>query len=846
MEIIVPSIVNLLTALVCLSLGILVLLRNRRKVTHQTFALLAFNLMIWALSVFFVVQSVTTEWATFWIHVAEITVCFIPAFLYRFIGYFPRGHFDGNKKLLYGLFIFGFVQSSLSFTPGYIKNIQIHEMPPAPPTVEHSDLLILIGIAAIVVLIATIGNLRRKAKETHGFGRRQVQFVMTGCYCIAIFGTLAAFIEPVLGIPSFQAYGPIWVMLFMGCFSYAMVRYHLLDTRAFISKLAIYLGAAGFMILTMLLIHQLTMSVLPKNPNLTFVISTIISAMIISLVFQTVKNKVERFIEVTILSQRYDVDRLYRRISSQAAEIEGIDNLLPSVAEDIQLTIGVRTIRVLLNSPDDPKLLTTAFTTLSDEPVIHTREHNILLDFLREHPRPLLLEKILHRHPDERMVRIARHLANLDAYFCLPLITTSGLVGILTLGQKNTHDMYSTEEEIAFRALAGPLGTAITNARLYQTVEELSLHQANVLSQMREGVIAVNYQGVVTMVNDAASAMIGSTAKGQSIDHLKPEIAELLIRTLDLGIPISDFESVLKDPEGEIISVIMSSSPLKTPTGENTGAIALIYDLSQIKRLEKNVQRADRLSSIGTLAAGMAHEIKNPLVSIKTFTQLLMDRYDDPDFQETFRDVVPHEVNRIDTIVSRLLDFARPRPIKFQPQNIHRLIDEVLALVENQTRKGFIKVIRDFPSEDLHIIGDEQQLHQVFLNLILNAVDAMESKREGTLTIATSYSVLTTQSADGSGIPDTIRCIKIVIKDTGCGISEKALSNLFTPFFTTKDEGCGLGLSVVHGIISEHGGEIDVQSTPGEGTAFSLAIPMAESLYSTTSDEHDTNLKGTI
>jgi two-component system nitrogen regulation sensor histidine kinase GlnL len=834
MEIIVPSIANLLTALVCLSLGILVLVRNRSKVTHKTFALLAFTLMFWALTVFFIIQSKTVESATFWIHVAEITVCFFPALLYQFIGFFPRGQFDGNKKFFYGLIAFGFFQSALTFTPKYFYNVQIQTNPSAPPMAKHNELMLLLGIVAIVTLFAMHSNLRRKAKETHGFGRRQVQFVMTGSYCIAIFGAAAAIIEPLLDIPSYQAYGPLWVILFMGCFSYAMIRYHLLDTRAFLSKLAIFIGASGFIVFTMLVVHQLVVSLLPQKPELTYIMSTFVSAMIVSLVFQTVKNKVERFIEVTLLSQRYDVDRLYRRISSQAAEIEGIDNLLQSVADDIRDTIGVRTIRVLLNSQDDPKLLTTAFTTLTKEPVIHTREHNILLDFLREHPKPLMLEKILHRHPDERMVRIARHLADLDAYFCLPLITNSGLVGILTLGQKNTHDMYSSEEELAFRALAGPLGTAIINARLYQTVEELSLHQANVLSQMREGVIAVNYQGVVTMVNDGATAMIGPAAKGQSIDNLKPEIAELLIRTLDLGIPISDFETVMTDPEGENISVVMSSSPLKTPNGESTGAIALIYDLSQIKRLEKNVQRADRLSSIGTLAAGMAHEIKNPLVSIKTFTQLLMDRYGDPDFQETFRDVVPHEVNRIDTIVSRLLDFARPRPIKFQPQNVHRIIDEVLALVENQTRKGFVKVVRDFPSEDLHIIGDEQQLHQVFLNLILNAVDAMDSKREGTLTIATSYSVLTTQSADGSGIPDTIRCIKIKIQDTGCGIGEKAISNLFTPFFTTKDDGCGLGLSVVHGIITEHGGDIDVQSVPGEGTVFSVAIPMAETLYSTT------------
>jgi two-component system nitrogen regulation sensor histidine kinase GlnL len=270
---------------------------------------------------------------------------------------------------------------------------------------------------------------------------------------------------------------------------------------------------------------------------------------------------------------------------------------------------------------------------------------------------------------------------------------------------------------------------------------------------------------------------------------------------------------------------MVSGTCLKTEDGQTSGAVALLYDLSLIKRLERNVQRADRLSSIGTLAAGMAHEIKNPLVSIKTFTQLLADRYKDPEFRATFEEVVPHEVERIDTIVSRLLDFARPRPVAYTQVNLRRTIEEVLALLENQLRKGFVTVKIDFPETPVYVNGDDQQLHQVFLNLFLNAFDAMKADGEGTLTIRARPSYLFQRRKGISSLVER-NCVRVTVTDSGCGIPGEKLPEVFTPFFTTKEEGCGLGLAVVHGIVEEHGGEIDVASVMGEGTTFTVSLPM--------------------
>jgi PAS domain S-box-containing protein len=828
MELLLTSIVNITVASVCFCLGALVLIRNRRKLTHQTFAIFSFNLGLWAIGVLGVINSHSVQSAEVWIHFSEIVSCFMPATLYHFIGYFPKGKFDASKRLLATLYGFAFLLSLNSLTPNYIQNIAI--VPGKVPQADHHKSILLLLFVVILVLVSIHINLRRKFKDAQGFGRLQIKFVMTGSYTILVFGVLFILLEPVFKIQALQAYAPIIIMMMVIPFAYAMVRYHLLDTRAFVSKLSIYLGSTAFIVLTIISVTNIVQLLFGTTSNTTFIIATLLSALMVSLVFKTVNASVEQFIEVTLLRQRYDVNKLYRRLAQQAGESTHLDTLLPAIASDIQETVGVNIIRVLLVDQDDPGLLATEFTTVDNDNKILTREHIVLLDFLKTHPKPLILEKILHRRLDERMVRIARSLVELDAYFCMPLHTNKGLIGILALGQKNTHDVYSEEELLAFRALSGPLATAITNAWLFRELERLHSHQSNVFEQMREGVIAVNTKGTVTLVNRAACNMIGSVREEDSMGELHSEVNELLVRTLNMKVPINDFEATIVNNEGESISVIMSSSCLRTVDGKIDGVVALLYDLSPVKHLEQNVQRADRLSSIGTLAAGMAHEIKNPLVSIKTFTQLLLERYSDPDFRETFHDVVPHEVDRIDTIVSRLLDFARPRPVQFAPQNIRTIINEVLALVDNEIRRGNIEIQFNSPNEDLAVYGDEQQLHQVFLNLIMNAIDSMESSESDTLLIGIDRGFLSPQDGKRVSVFDTQACVLITLEDTGCGIPDKSIPELFTPFFTTKDKGCGLGLAVVHGIIVEHGGRIDVNSVINEGTTIRISLPKAESI----------------
>lgn len=230
------------------------------------------------------------------------------------------------------------------------------------------------------------------------------------------------------------------------------------------------------------------------------------------------------------------------------------------------------------------------------------------------------------------------------------------------------------------------------------------------------------------------------------------------------------------------------------------------WDSSSIS--QENLQRLDRLANLGTLSAGIAHEIKNGLTAIKTFVELLMQKSDERELAE----VVARELARIDSMVSQMLRFAAPKPIAFSSVRVHDVLEHSLRLLQHQINAKMISVKRDYRAISHNVRGDEAQLQQVFMNLLFNALEAMGAN--GALTVSTEI----VNFKDG-------RILKIQIHDTGVGISPENLSRLFEPFFTTKKNGTGLGLAISRRIAQEHEGKIEVQSEVHKGSTFSILLP---------------------
>lgn len=276
------------------------------------------------------------------------------------------------------------------------------------------------------------------------------------------------------------------------------------------------------------------------------------------------------------------------------------------------------------------------------------------------------------------------------------------------------------------------------------------------------------------------------------------------------------------------------------------GALAVLTDLTEIKLLEAEVRRAERLATVGTLAAGMAHEIKNPLVSLKTFAQLLPQKYDDPEFRESFSQIASGEIERINTLVEQLLRFARPpKPIPM-PIDLHGPVEQTLTLLASEIAKKSIKVITKYHETPLFVFADSEQLKQVFMNVLLNAIEALISQKEPWLEISTGtrrrwgwpLAAPFAKLPEGYKQGDWEAYVRIA--DNGPGIRESHIKHIFDPFFTTKETGHGLGLSIAHGIVREHRGSINAENRPGGGAVFTIALPLLEIEVATlTGDTHE-------
>ena len=832
MDTTINSILLLFAAASCLVLAIVVLTHNHRKLVHWAFAALSVNLMLWALGVFAIINSYDPSepahseyMVRVWLRTTFIIACFFPITFYQFIGLFPRGMITGSRRYLTFHYILAPLLVGLSFTSWHIREIRFVD---GIPFVSHGPVFLVYFITCLIMFVVMHLNLFRKLRHATGVEQRQIHYVLLGIFASIFVGTMTNIVLPAFQINDLQPYGPIFLVLMMGLFAYAMVRYQLMDIRVIASRTTVYMVVTTFVIATFVTMAYLVQWIMNERGNEIQVLPTVLAALIVAMVVEAVKERVELLFSRVVLKERYDANRLFARISEQASQVVQLDQLLRNIAEDIQTTVGVSLIRLFLVDERRPFLTTLEYSSVPGEPTGTVFNHEPLLVYAQSHPGPIVLEHLLHVRPNERKARAAMHMAEIDAHLCLPLRTASGIVGLLTLGAKDSHEIYSSEDLVVFRALAGPLGTAVENARLYNKLGDLNLHLTEVLSRMREGVIAVDSEGKVATVNKSAQEILGTVQLGQSLETLTPEVAQILRITLRDQRGIRDFETRIPSRDGEAIPVLLSSSCLESPDQERSGAMAMIYDLAQIKRLEQNVQRADRLSSIGTMAAGMAHEIKNPLVSIKTFTQLLPTRYEDEDFRTTFSAVVPVEVERINTIVTRLLDFARTKPVRFETQNLRAVIDGVISLVENETRKERIIVETEWPDRPIEVYGDEHQLLQMFLNLVLNAIEALRVTEGGLLRIDARLDSMHVQREGQATLFDA-ECVRLTVTDSGCGIDPDNIKYLFNPFYTTKLEGSGLGLAVVHGIVTDHGGEIDVTSVPGD-TRFVVTLPLASTM----------------
>ena len=306
----------------------------------------------------------------------------------------------------------------------------------------------------------------------------------------------------------------------------------------------------------------------------------------------------------------------------------------------------------------------------------------------------------------------------------------------------------------------------------------------------------------------------GPLMPGVGIESLPPRVRELMLRTATTGKPSTDTERFQREGVADS-SLRLTALPLQQGNGLPAVAI-IIQDLTLAKRLETDIRQLDRLASVGTLAAEMAHEVRNALVAVKTFVDLFLEQKPEAELG----DMVQREMKRIDAIVAQVLKYSRPSAPDFRPTKMHELLERSLRLIKPRCEGRNITLVTRLTANPEVINGNESHLEQAVLNLLLNATEAMSG--DGTLTVETD---LVSDPAKTSVPATAAKQFRIIIRDTGAGISSEEMAHLFEPFFSTKSNGTGLGLAITRRIIHEHHGLISAESEPGKGSAFQILLP---------------------
>ena len=606
-------------------------------------------------------------------------------------------------------------------------------------------------------------------------------------------------------------------------FGYAIFRYRLMDVDLIFKRGVVYtLAAATVVGLYFALVAGVATLVHSRQPS-TGPIGLILAVVVTALLFDPVRKWIQDRVDHLFYRTVYDYRRTLLEFGRELSSETDLNALLASVVDRLSRTLSVDRIAIFLRAGDEgePFLLSKA---LGMNPV-----GKLDLTFLstpRPEPAGHMFFENTHQVPRET-AGSQDAIAKLDLNYYIPCRAQQRTVAVLGLGKTKKGDYLSSEDVELLETLGGYLGIAIQNGRLYASLqqkvaeyERLKDFNENIVESINVGVMALDMEDRIESWNTQMEVMYALPrwqALTQPVPTVFPaEFVDELYRVRQNAGINNLYKFRLQTPAGETRTVNVAIAPLVTRTFQVVGRLVIMDDITERVELESQLSQADKLSSIGLLAAGVAHEVNTPLAVISSYTQMLAKQLQGDPQKSGLLEKITRQTFRASEIVNNLLNFSRTSGTEFADVDINKVIIDTLALLEHQFKTAKIQVQSDLTPKISAIQGNPGRLQQVFLNLFLNAKDAMAGG--GQLKVSTSNGDM----------------VSVRVSDTGSGIAPEHIQRIYDPFFTTKaapaegqNRGTGLGLSVTYGIIQEHAGKIRVESNPGAGTTFALDFPLS-------------------
>jgi PAS domain S-box-containing protein len=558
---------------------------------------------------------------------------------------------------------------------------------------------------------------------------------------------------------------------------------------------------------------------IPSSGPIGLVLAIVATALLFDPVRKWIQERIDQFFYRTGYDYRKTLIEFGRELSSET----DLDKMLSAVVDRLSRTLLVDRMAVFLSNGETSEQFVIA------KSFGMTQTAGLDLSFLGT-PRPEdvvghLFFDNTHQVPRETL-NAQQAIAKLDLNYYIPCRAQKHIIAVLGLGKTVEGDFLTSEDVELLETLAGYLAIAIQNARLYASLqqkvaeyERLKDFNENIVESINVGVLAVDLADRIESWNSQMEVMY-ALPRWQALTRPLGEVfpaafVEEFYRVRQNPGIHNLYKFRLGTPTGESRVVNVAIAPLVTKDFSVIGRLIIMDDITERIELEAQLSQADKLSSIGLLAAGVAHEVNTPLAVISSYAQMLSKQVQGDPQKGALLEKITRQTFRASEIVNNLLNFSRTSGTEFTAIDVNKIISDTLALLEHQFKVTRIKV-QDERSPQIPLInGNAGRLQQVFLNLFLNAKDAMSNG--GTLRIATMNG----------------ESVSVMVSDTGTGIAQEHIHRIYDPFFTTKTapregqpRGTGLGLSVTYGIIQEHAGKIRVESRHGEGTTFYLDFPL--------------------
>jgi PAS domain S-box-containing protein len=737
-----------------------------------------------------------------------------PALLLHFALVFPE-RTEAARTLLsrlavvYGpplallLFHVGVASNTLGFVPWLGARVLLDDV--------ELGYLAACFVAAGLVFYASF----RKAPS--GILRQQLKWLsggtLVGSLPFAAFYVLPYLLNPLQ--KPFMMFASLSLVLIPLCFGYAIIRYRLMDVDIIFKRGLAHTAATAAVAAVCFALVGLSGGIFHTNSGDRLV--AVLSITVASFLFQPIRLWIQGRLDHFFYRDRLDYRRTLIEFGKTLTNEVRLDPMLSSVMDRVSQTLLVDRLAIFVEDRETPGKMRLARS-------MGVRVSGTLdLSFLDPARPELVRGPLFFESP--RAARGASEstqntIAQLDLNYYVPCRIREHCVAVLGLGKTVDGDFLSSDDVELVETIAGYVAVALDNAQLYNSLEQKALEivrlkdfSENIVESLNVGVLAVDLSGLVESWNTRMEQLFDVSRKdavGAKLESVLPAGLAAEIAARGDGEQVTGIYKERLQHQGKLLTLNVSITPLVSKSGERIGRLLLFDDVTQREHMEEQMSQTEKLTSLGLLAAGVAHEVNTPLAVISNYIQMLAKQMPENDPRHSIIEKIVKQTFRASEIVNNLLNFSRTGAAQIGNVDVNSVVEETLTLVSHPLKTSQIQVVKNLGGELPAVRGSANKLQQVFLNLFLNARDAMPSG--GILEVRTA-------AHNGS--------VEIEIADTGAGIPREHIHKIFDPFFTTKasGRGTGLGLSVSYGIIKEHAGKVDVRSTPGKGTSFHVEFP---------------------